>query len=363
MLTFLQRHATWLQWLLAVVLLTALFWFNRQALTELSQREIGWSFFGAAIVVRFVALCLTFTRWWLLVVGIGLPLKWREAFRLGMFCEGCNFVGPGAAGGDLVKAVWLAKDNPERRASAAATVVLDRILGLWALFLSGAMASLLPTPVPLGPAMTWAVWLLWGGSAGGLLGLGLMLMPACTHSRLMHWLTTWPGVGHVVKDLMSSIVLYQGRRQVIAMAAVLSLLGHVGFLSSFYLGAVALHGDRPIPNFVDHLVGLPLPEAIAALPLTPGGLGTLEGAVGYFYRQHQQSLEPNSTPALLDAAEANGLLTAAAYHLAALILGAIGVVYFFAIRRKVIELQSDLVEVAAPAGESARCSVPPRGQS
>ena len=335
MLTLLQRHATWLKWLLAAGLLTALVWFNRQGLTDLSQREIGWSFFGAAIVVRFAGLCLTFTRWWLLVTGIGLPLKWKDAFRLGMFCEACNFVGPGAAGGDLVKAVWLAKDHSERRASATATVLLDRILGLWALFLSGALASLVPTAVPLGPQMQWAVWLLWGGSAAGLTGLGLMLVPAVTHSRLMHWLTTWRGVGPIVQDLMNSITFYQGRRHVIALAAGLSLLGHAGFLTSFYLGAAALHGGRPIPSYVDHLVGLPLPEAIAAIPLTPGGLGTLEGAVGYFYRQHQQALDPASSPALLKAAEANGLLTALAYRVTALLWGAIGVVYYFAAKREI----------------------------
>ena len=343
-MSWLKKNAPWLKWILAVGILGALLWLNRDGLKDLSTRQIGWSFFAASLLVRFASLCLTFSRWWLLVSGIGLPLKWRDAFRLGMFCEACNFVGPGAAGGDLVKAVWLAKDNRERRASAAATVVLDRILGLWALFLSGALASLLPTAVPLGPQMKWAVWLLWAGSAGGLVGLGLMLIPAFTHSRLMHWLTTWRGVGHIVKDLMDSITFYQGRRHIIAFAAILSLLGHVGFLSSFYLGAAALHGDRPIPNYVDHLVGLPLPEALAAIPLTPGGVGTLEGAVGYFYEQHQRALNPQSSPAELEAARANGLLTALAYRVSALILGAVGVVYYFAGRKELQQAAATGVE-------------------
>jgi uncharacterized membrane protein YbhN (UPF0104 family) len=333
-MSWLKRHLSWLKWLLAIALLGALFWLNRDGLKDLGARKIGWSFFAAALAVRFVSLCLTFSRWWLLVTGIGLPLKWLDSFRLGMFCEACNFVGPGAAGGDLVKAVWLAKDHRERRASAAATVVLDRILGLWALFLSGALASLLPNAVPLAPQMQWAVWLLWAGTAGGLVGLVLMLIPAFTHSRLMHWLTTWRGIGHIVKDLMDSITFYQGRRHIIALAAVLSLLGHVGFLTSFYLGAAALHGDRPIPSYVDHLVGLPLPEALAAIPLTPGGVGTLEGAVGYFYQQHQLAVDPQSSPAEIKAANANGLLTALAYRVSALVLGAIGVVYYFAGRKE-----------------------------
>jgi glycosyltransferase 2 family protein len=331
---WLKRNSTWLKWLLAAAMLGALVWLNREGLKDLSSRRIGWSFFAGAIAVRFGSLLMTFSRWWLLVTGIGLPLKWLDAFRLGLFCEACNFVGPGAAGGDLVKAVWLAKDHAERRASAAATVILDRILGLWALFLAGALASLLPSSVELGPEMQWAVRLLWVGTAGGFLGLVLMLLPAFTHSKLMHWLTTWRGVGHIVKDLMNSIAFYQSRRHVIVVAAALSLFGHVGYLSSFYLGALAVNGGRTIPSYVDHLVGLPLPEAIAAIPLTPGGLGTLEGAVDFFYRQHQKSWNPASTPKELQDAGFNGVLSALGYRVSALVLGAFGVVYYFSARRQ-----------------------------
>ena len=328
-MSWLKKHLSWLKWVLAIIIMGGLLWFNREGLKDLQSRRIIWGFFGAALLVKFVSLCLTFTRWWLLVRGIGLPLKWWSAFRLGMFCEACNFVGPGAAGGDLVKAVWLAKDHKERRASAAATVVLDRILGLWALFLSGALASLVASSVMLGPQMRWAVWLLWGGTAGGLIGLGLMLIPAFTHSRLMHWVTTWPKVGHIARDLMDSIAFYQGRPRVIVVAALLSLLGHGGFLTSFYLGALAIHQGVPIPGYVDHLVGLPLPEALAAIPLTPGGIGTLEAAIGYFYEQHQLGADPSSTREVLEAANANGLLTALVYRAASLVLGAAGIIFSF----------------------------------
>lgn len=347
-MTWLKQNASWLKWLLAIALLGMLLWLNRDGLADLSHRRIAWSLFLLAVVVRFGGLCLTFTRWWLLVVGIGLPLKWKDSFRLGMFCEACNFVGPGAAGGDLVKAVWLSKDNPERMASATATVLLDRILGMWALFVAGALASLIPTGMKLGPGMQWAVWLLWGGTVAGLIGLGLMLWPAFTHSRLMHWLTTLRGIGKIVRELMDSITFYQGKPLTIGLAGAMSLLGHVGFLSSFYLCAAALHGDRTYPGYAEHIVGLPLPEVLAAVPLTPGGIGTLEGAVAYFYQTHQQSLDSQSTPELLKAANANGLLTALAYRVTALLLGGIGVIVFFgAGRGGTVQTQSPTVTTLA----------------
>lgn len=347
MLKFFKRHATWLKWLLAVGLLAVLFWLNRKGLAKLSQREIGWSYFGAAMVVRLVSLGLTFLRWRMLVTGIGLPFRVRDAFRLGLLGEACNLMGPGSAGGDLLKAVWLAKDYPGRGASAAATVLLDRVLGLWSLFAVGALATLIPSASKPGPEMQWAIWTLWGGAVAGLVGIGLLLVPAVTHSRLMHWLTTWRGVGRIVRELMDSIVLYQQRPLAIVLAAALSVGVHVGFLSSFALCAMALNGDRPIPGYVDHLVGLPLPEAISAIPLTPGGLGTLELAVQWFYWQHQQALEPGSSPAQLEEAQNNGFFTALAYRATIVFGGAIGVVYYFAARREVIKHQS-----VTPSGES-----------
>ncbi len=349
-MSWLKRNASWLKWILAVVILGLLVRQNWESLGKLNSRTINWSLFGAALLIRFVSLCVTYSRWWLLVTGIGIPLKWMNAFRLGMFCEACNIVGPGAAGGDLVKAVWLAKDNPERRGSAAATVVLDRILGLWALFLSGALASLLPTAVSLNSQMEWAVGLLWLGTAGGLIGIILMLIPAFTHSRLMHWITTWPRLGHIVKDVMNSLSFYQRRRSVLFVAASLSLLGHLGFLTSFYLGAAALHHGRPFPGYVDHLVGLPLPEAVAAIPLTPGGVGILEWAIGYMYEQHQLSVNPHSTPEELTEANANGVLTALASRMTALILGAFGVIFYFAGKREMadaMQSQPETIPIAS----------------
>ncbi len=347
---FLSRWAPLLKWLLAIGLLSALFWFHRSALAELGQREIGWSLFGAATLVRFVSLVLTFLRWRMLVTGIGLPLSVREAIRLGLLGEACNLLGPGSAGGDLLKAVWLAKSHPGREASAAATVLLDRVLGLWSLFVVGALATLIPSASKIGPEMQWALWTLWGVAVAGLVGIGLLLVPAVTHSRLMHWLTTWRGIGRIVRELMDSVALYQQRPRVVMLAATLSVSVHVGFLTSISLCALALNGDRPIPGYVDHLIGLPLPEALAAVTPTPNGVGALEWAVTWFYRQHQQTLDPDSSALQLEHAGENGLLTALAYRVTILIGGAIGVVFYLAARR---EVKANLSEAGPGSDDGA----------
>ena len=304
-----------LKWLLAIGLLAGLFWLSRDNLAELKNRKILWGAFAVALGVRGLSLMATFSRWRMLVRGIGIPFSFREAFRLGMLGEGCNLMGPGAVGGDLVKAALLAKNHPSRIASVMATAFLDRVLGLWALFVLGALATLSPTGTKLGPELQWTVWALWGGAAAGLIGISLMFVPKFTHSRLMHWLTTWKFVGRIVKELMDSIELYQGKPQVVMGAAGLGLIGHFGFLSVFYFCAVALHHGQVIPGFVDHVVGLPLPEALSAAVPSPGGVGALEGAVAWL-----------------------------GYRLTALITGAIGVVYYLTSRGEIGKAVHDIHE-------------------
>ena len=324
-----------LKWVLAIGLLGGLFWIGRDNLAQLRNRQILWGFFAIALGLRFLSLLATFCRWRMLVRGIGLPFSYREAFRLGMLGEGCNLMGPGAVGGDLVKAAMLAKDHPHRIASVMATVFLDRVLGLWALFVLGALATLSPAGTKPGPELQWTVWVLWGGALAGLLGIALMLIPAFTHSRFMHWLTTWKFVGRIVKELMDSIELYQGKKYVVIGAAAFGLLGHFGFLAVFYFCAVSMHSGQSYPGFVDHIVGLPLPEALSAAVPTPGGVGALEGAVAWFYQEHQKSVDPGSSKEQLATALSNGLLTALGYRVTAMICGAVGVLYYLTSRKEI----------------------------
>ena len=160
-------------------------------------------------------------------------------------------------------------------------------------------------------------------------------------------MTTWRFIGKIVKELMDSIQLYQGKPWIIFGAAAVGFIGHFGFLTAFYFCAQALHQGQVIPGFVDHVVGLPLPEAISAVPLTPGGIGTLEKAIEWFYREYQLSLVPESTPEQLANASLNGTLTALGFRLTMWIWGAIGIVYYFSMRKEIGQAVSglDTVEI------------------
>ena len=69
----------------------------------------------------FGALMLTIVRWHLLVRAVGLPFGMRDAVRLGLLGYFCNFFSLGSVGGDVAKAVGLARREPARRTVAIST--------------------------------------------------------------------------------------------------------------------------------------------------------------------------------------------------------------------------------------------------
>jgi hypothetical protein len=85
-----------------------------------------------ATLIAAVGLMITFLRWHLLVCAVGLPFSRYNAIRLGLVGYYFNTFLPGSIGGDIIKAFAIAREQ-SRRTVAVATVLIDRIIGLWAL--------------------------------------------------------------------------------------------------------------------------------------------------------------------------------------------------------------------------------------
>ena len=110
----------------------------------LADQPKDWSLFAAAWALAMTAVSITLTRWFLLVRAIGLPFRLKDAFRLGFLGYLLNFISVGNVGGDLFKAVFIAREQHGRRTEAVATVIIDRMVGMYSLLLV-ATAGILTT--------------------------------------------------------------------------------------------------------------------------------------------------------------------------------------------------------------------------
>jgi uncharacterized protein (TIRG00374 family) len=332
-LNWLKRNWGWLRWPVALGLLGALLYQSRDEFSRLRDREIHWPFAAAACALSLTAILLTIVRWFLLVWAQDFPFRFRDALRLGFIGYSFTYFAPGAVGGDILKAVLIAREQKSRRPMAAATVVLDRALGMVALFMVGALASLMQPPQMLEhPLLGTVVLILWVGAIVGVVAIAVLLHPAVPRSKWLNRLVRLPAVGRAMGGVINAIVLYQRRRRVVAAAVGISILGHFAMLSSFYFCMRTLDLQQSSPGYWGHIMLIPGAEMAGAVVPTPGGVGALEGAVQASYAVANAAVGSQVDES---AALASGLFTCMVFRVINVLIIAIGAFYYFAARRTI----------------------------
>ncbi|RLT11507.1 MAG: UPF0104 family protein [Planctomycetota bacterium] len=118
---------------------------NRVKLRQSLSGELHYSWMLEAFLLHFTAVIIAFLRWFGLVRLLGIKIPLADSLRLSFVGNLFNLIIPGAVGGDLVKAGYLARmDIPRTR--VIASMVIDRLLGLLGLFLMATLAGLSAWP-------------------------------------------------------------------------------------------------------------------------------------------------------------------------------------------------------------------------
>ena len=115
----------------------------------------------------------------------------------------------------------------------------------------------------------------------------------------------------------------------------MGLVSHTVLILSIYLSAMALYGAEAIPSFIAHLQILPPAELVGVVVPLPGGIGALEGAIGYFYT-------------IAGAENGQGLSAGIAYRLVTLVIAVVGAGWYMSARREIDHVLHD----APPADDS-----------
>jgi len=268
-----------------------------------------------------VGYSLSFIRWYLLIRGLGLPFHLRDAFRLGSLGFMLNQVSPGSVGGDLLKAVFIAKEHPDRKTEVVATVLLDRVIGLYAISLvASAGLMLIGQSTEPNAILNTMRTIVWTAAAAGTVGLLIAMSPAATGTRVRQLVDRLPVIGLTLHRLLDMVAVYHSRRRYLAGALGLALVTHNLMILAFWF---ICHG-LPVynPSLVENASIVPLGLVICAIPLTPGGLGTLEAGFEFLYT-------------LIGAAAGDGFIIAFAYRVMIYGVASIGACYYFTSRKSV----------------------------
>lgn len=221
-----------------------------------------------AWAILTAATGLTLVRWWLLLRGAGVPCSFLDAAHAGFWAAIVSQTSLGAVSGDVVKGLVVGRKCRGHGPEIAASVLVDRAIGLYVLFAFVAAAGLLsgfwPNADPGLDAVGRGVFLIVGLGAVGIVA---MLVPGPGFDRRVISLARIPVVGRTAVGVIHALRHYREVWPTLVLASVLSAGIHAMSAVGVYFVAVSLGGG---PTLADHLVIVPLSIAAAVVPLPVG---------------------------------------------------------------------------------------------
>ncbi|PWU14933.1 MAG: lysylphosphatidylglycerol synthetase family protein [Bdellovibrio sp.] len=261
----------------SVLLITWLIRTGRLPVDELSTlfsaKVAAWG-----LLMVGAALFLASERWRMLLRSQGFHAKSGAAFAMTLIGTFFSFFLPGGVGGDIIKAYYVVQKLEKHKVKAVATVLFDRILGLFTMVIMAFFACFLEPgllaknatiqalAVTLGLlalGFTIAFFVMWSNSAGGL------------RQRTLRWTQSV----RVVNRNLSRLYDFQLTFKQLVGVVLLSLVGQsVSIL--FFVGISFFLGFEGVPLLI-FLFVVPLGFIAQAIPISPGGVGV--GQAAFFF--------------------------------------------------------------------------------
>lgn len=243
-------------------------------------------FFLSTLGILAVTFVANFYRWKILLRLSDVDISFSLSAKLSMLGQFFSTFMPGSVGGDLVKAVYVARRFPTRRTQTVLSVLLDRGLGLFALIMLGAIGFVLGRDDFMHsthPLSTLALAAGWGFVCLAILGtIGFV------------WATWFPvGIPKVApafldrlpmaqrwKSLFEVLCSFHRKPKEVWLALGVAFFVQILSLSTLVLITCSLYGAPPWGAIhVDTFVAASsLGLCLMALPVAPLGLGVGQAA-------------------------------------------------------------------------------------
>jgi glycosyltransferase 2 family protein len=249
-------------------------WIHGPPALAASLGSVEPSAFVAALALMGAMICVSAIRWRIALGAQGLELPLGQVFRFSLIAQGFNAVLLGTVGGDVVKAYYAARQTHHRKTEAVVTVFADRVIGLWGMLVFGGLMILPNYRLLLGPGLRTVVAILVATLVAASLFVFLAfrggLSRAWTGAR--GWLLRLPK-GDWLQRALDSCRVFGRTPWFVTRTLSLSMLVNILMVAQFYVLARGLHLAVP---FLALALIVPVVICIAAVPISPSGLGVRE---------------------------------------------------------------------------------------
>ncbi|HQR41425.1 MAG TPA: lysylphosphatidylglycerol synthase transmembrane domain-containing protein [Gemmatales bacterium] len=330
-----------LRWVILLVILVVIgilayfkgrdFWNTLQqqwAQANLNFVDFGYSWFIVGLVVFLLSVLSTFLRWHILLHALHIKCSRWDAIRLGFVGYVVGMFMPGSTMGDVFKAGFIMKENPGNRVGALASIVVDRFVGLYSLFLLSALIGLIYLNTILSfqgeraHELQIAFMVICGVAVGGIVFYALFALLPFNGERLLVWLHRIRWVGPILSKIFGAFLQFRRYPLAMVQSVALGMLGHVGFVLSYYFASMALPGPGETPDWQMHFVVIPFFMVFQAVPLTPGGnLGVGDLILGQLYT-------------IVGGLQLKGILASLIQRLITWIVALIGLIWYLPLQRR-----------------------------
>lgn len=262
--------------------------------------NVLWFWVIVRIIPYVVSLWIQATRWKIFLGLEGIRTETNRLFRRIWMARFFAHMLPGSIGGDIFRVVESG-DFSNSKMAVARSVLLDRVVALVSLGMYTSMACLVWAWLNTWPSLGWV-------AAFGLVGslIALLLLATELPSRITRWFAEKLHAGRVQtfsSQFADSLRNLAGRRRLLVVAALITILFNVTWAISSYCGFLAL--DLMIsPLLVVTLI--PVVYAVTALPISINGLGVAEGVFVLVFASG--GLEPAEAAAVAILLRVTGIL-------------------------------------------------------
>ncbi len=241
-----------------------------------SLRSMRWGWFLPFFFLIGPILFLATFRWRVLLAAQDVSMGVRAALRLTFIGHFFNTILPGLTGGDVVKAVYVARETPERKSRAVFSMVVDRFAGACGLALVGGVSAFVLAPgEAVRPLARWV-----GGLCGVCLVFAVFLLSerARLYTGVSWMIQRLPGrIRTVFSEIEGGLVLYRDRPGALLFALVAAVIGQSSCCLIYFgfgraIGVESLH-------LADYFVLVTVLSLIKGVSPTPGSAGFAEGVI------------------------------------------------------------------------------------
>ncbi|MGQ9505920.1 MAG: lysylphosphatidylglycerol synthase transmembrane domain-containing protein [Thermogutta sp.] len=298
-----------------------------------SYAAANWPTLLLGLAVIFLSVMITFVRWWLLIRAVGVPINLRESLRFSFAGYLLNLAPMGIVGGDLAKAILVARHCPDHRAQSVASVFVDRVIGLYGLFIVASVAILITGFYHSGPTILQSACRL--NLLLALIGTGLVLAawaPDWTNGKALALLERLPVIGPPSARFAVSFRAYGKKPGTLALSLLVTFPVHLLFAIAVFLVGTAMFPR--VHELGRHFIFVPLASVMQILPIS---IGPAEFVLDRLF-----VITPTAGGSMIPAGQ--GMVTLLVYRFLSAIISLAGVAYFFTSRQEWTEVLHEVEE-------------------